>query len=210
MAVAYKSRLGSAKSHPVCEAGGDLTIKGAERRMPDLRFSGQFLSFGDPVRTAVQCPQCWSLERHRLLALAVQSGQISFEGKDVLAFAATLRQLVLRGRAPLFDEQLPGRERRRSLVQHRRDQQPDNSYDAVVCSHVLEHVNDKKALAELFRILRPGGHLIFMVPLIEGWTGTYEDPSIRSDRDTFTSVNSTMSDTTEQTYVSEQLLLVSS
>ena len=32
----------------------------------------------------------------------------------------------------------------------------DRSFDCIVCSHVLEHVNDRKALAEMFRLLRPG------------------------------------------------------
>ena len=48
-----------------------------------------------------------------------------------------------------------------------------------------------------------------MVPLIEGWTGSLRGSLDQKKRDTFTSVNSTMSNTTEQTYVSEQLLLVS-
>jgi SAM-dependent methyltransferase len=41
------------------------------------------------------------------------------------------------------------------------------SYDIFICSHVLEHVaDDKKALSELFRILKPGGFGILMVPII--------------------------------------------
>lgn len=38
------------------------------------------------------------------------------------------------------------------------DEIPSNSYDMFICSHVLEHVgDDRKALSELFRILKPGG-----------------------------------------------------
>ena len=44
---------------------------------------------------------------------------------------------------------------------------PSNAYDVFICSHVLEHVDDdKKALSELFRILKPGGFGILMVPII--------------------------------------------
>ena len=50
----------------------------------------------------------------------------------------------------------------------------------MVCSHVLEHVNDRKALRELKRILRPSGTAILMVPIVEGWDTTYEDPSVSS------------------------------
>jgi len=55
---------------------------------------------------------------------------------------------------------------------------PDEVYDVVVCNHVLEHVDDRKALAEIYRVLRPGGRLIAMVPIVEGWSETYEDPSV--------------------------------
>jgi SAM-dependent methyltransferase len=56
---------------------------------------------------------------------------------------------------------------------------PDMSYDVVICSHVLEHVrDDRAAIAQLYRVLRPGGKLIAMVPVIEGWDETYEDSTI--------------------------------
>ena len=41
----------------------------------------------------------------------------------------------------------------------------EDSYDIVICHRVLEHVlDDRKALAELFRILRPNGFLQISVP----------------------------------------------
>jgi predicted SAM-dependent methyltransferase len=55
---------------------------------------------------------------------------------------------------------------------------PDGSAGLVICNHVLEHVNDTKALAELARLLRPGGALVCSVPIVEGWESTYEDPTI--------------------------------
>jgi SAM-dependent methyltransferase len=42
----------------------------------------------------------------------------------------------------------------------------DESFDAVLCMHVLEHIpDDKSAMAELFRVLRPGGWAVLQVPL---------------------------------------------
>jgi ubiquinone/menaquinone biosynthesis C-methylase UbiE len=55
---------------------------------------------------------------------------------------------------------------------------PDDSIDVVVASHVLEHVDDKKALAEIRRVLRSDGVAPLMVPIVEGWDSTYVDPSI--------------------------------
>ena len=57
-----------------------------------------------------------------------------------------------------------------------------DSFDTILCSHVLEHVDDRKALAELFRVLRSGGLAILAVPIIEGWDTTYEDSSITTAR----------------------------
>jgi predicted SAM-dependent methyltransferase len=41
----------------------------------------------------------------------------------------------------------------------------DESFDVVACSHVLEHVaDDRAALREFFRVLKPGGWAVIMVP----------------------------------------------
>lgn len=41
----------------------------------------------------------------------------------------------------------------------------DESFDFAICVHVLEHIpDDRRALSEFFRVLRPGGQAIFQVP----------------------------------------------
>jgi hypothetical protein len=61
---------------------------------------------------------------------------------------------------------------------------PDDSFDAILCSHVLEHVeDDRAAMRELHRVLAPGGWAIVMVPLELSRTETYEDPSVRSPQE---------------------------
>jgi predicted SAM-dependent methyltransferase len=61
---------------------------------------------------------------------------------------------------------------------------PDDSFDAVLCSHVLEHVpDDAAAMAELSRITAPGGFTLVMVPLALDRAVTYEDASITDPGD---------------------------
>ncbi|MES2648322.1 MAG: methyltransferase domain-containing protein [Bacteroidota bacterium] len=51
----------------------------------------------------------------------------------------------------------------------------DNQFDFIICSHVLEHIpDDRKALGELYRVLKPGGEAIIMVPLMQGLEKTAE------------------------------------
>ena len=44
----------------------------------------------------------------------------------------------------------------------------DGYFDSVVCINVLEHIqNDQAALANLYKVLRPGGHLLVIVPGVQ-------------------------------------------
>jgi len=61
---------------------------------------------------------------------------------------------------------------------------PDGAFDAVLCSHVLEHVpDDAAAMAELRRITAPGGFTLVMVPLALNRATTYEDPAVTDPAD---------------------------
>lgn len=58
---------------------------------------------------------------------------------------------------------------------------PDNQFDCIICYHVLEHIpDDKKAMRELFRVLKPGGWAILQSPVRHNLDKTFEDPSIVS------------------------------
>jgi predicted SAM-dependent methyltransferase len=55
-----------------------------------------------------------------------------------------------------------------------------NAFDAIICIHVLEHVTeDRKAMQELFRVLKPGGWALISAPLSLDKI-TYEDSTITS------------------------------
>jgi SAM-dependent methyltransferase len=56
---------------------------------------------------------------------------------------------------------------------------PADRFDLIICSHVLEHIpNDRLAMRELCRILKPGGDAVMQVPISAALSATIEDPSV--------------------------------
>jgi SAM-dependent methyltransferase len=133
----------------------------------------------DRNRPDAVCPRCGSHERHRLLRLWLERrGELA--GR-VLHFAP---EYCLEGwlrRRPGLDYVTSdfaggGADLRLDMTAI---DLPDASVDVVIASHVLEHVaDDRAALTELCRVLRPGGRAIVMVPVDHDRAHTYEDPSI--------------------------------
>ncbi|MBC7103714.1 MAG: methyltransferase domain-containing protein [Parvibaculum sp.] len=147
-------------------------------------YNGRFVAAGHPPRYDARCPECRSLERHRLLMLAFDRFHLIEEGKRVLHFAPEpVLQDYLRGRAGEYKtgDLAPGRADFELDIEAL--DLPDESFDIVIVNHVLEHVDDAKALAELYRILAPGGILISTVPIIEGWDVSYENAAITTKAD---------------------------
>jgi len=60
-------------------------------------------------------------------------------------------------------------------------QYKDDWFDVIICNHVLEHIpNDRQAMSEIYRVLKPGGWSILQVPISLSLEATYEDPAIRT------------------------------
>jgi SAM-dependent methyltransferase len=60
----------------------------------------------------------------------------------------------------------------------------DNSYDIILCNHVLEHIpDDTKAMQELYRVLKPGGMGIFQIPQDLSREFTFSDDSITNQKE---------------------------
>jgi predicted SAM-dependent methyltransferase len=61
---------------------------------------------------------------------------------------------------------------------------PNSTFSAIICNHVLEHIpNDRAAMAELFRVLKPDGWAMLQVPISFHLAATYEDFSITDPMD---------------------------
>jgi len=61
---------------------------------------------------------------------------------------------------------------------------PHDTFDIILCNHVLEHIpDDRKAMRELHRVLKPNGWAIINVPVDYNREMTYEDPLITSEKE---------------------------
>lgn len=147
--------------------------------------NGRFFSYGYPLTADLLCPKCLSLERHRAVVIFDMERTL-FTGKDILHFAPEIGLgAFIRSRSPKSYRTCDGFAADVDLrIDIMAIDLPDECFDLVLCLHVLEHVDDdRKAMAEVHRILRPWGHFIVMVPIEEGWDVTYENPKIVSPRE---------------------------
>lgn len=140
----------------------------------------RFLVTGVQRRPNARCPGCDSLERHRLLWVALEhlwKRNVFKSGGRMLHVApeqCLRKQLEDRYdyvSVDMFADNIQVRTDITALCF------PDNSFDAIICNHVLEHVPaDRTALAELYRVLKHGGWGSIQVPMETG--ETREDLSI--------------------------------
>jgi SAM-dependent methyltransferase len=128
------------------------------------------------------CPRCRSHPRHRAIALLLERGDLP--GRRLLHFAPE----------PVFDPifvRMPEIDRVTADLYAPADLRlditaidlPDESFDLIFCSHVLEHVpDDAAAMRELCRVLEPGGLSLVLVPYRPAVL-TYEDPRVTAPLD---------------------------
>jgi SAM-dependent methyltransferase len=147
-------------------------------------YRGRFQAAGKPRRIDARCPRCGSAERYRLLALWLERHGADLGNAKVLHFAPEAGVAgMLKKRVGHYESADIAAGRADRVLNIEAIAVPDASYDCIVCSHVLEHVDDSKALREIHRVLRPGGIALIMLPVIEGWARTYENPAVTSPED---------------------------
>ena len=164
--------LGKGKQCPLC---------GCQRR--------KFLPYGyvTPRENAL-CPNCLSLERHRLLWLwLVRESDI---GRGAMALPKMLHiapEVALMRKFKKMYASTPDRYVTADLESPLADMHFDvqqipleaESFDAIICNHIMEHVEDDgKALRELYRILRRGGWGVILSPVELEREKTFEDDTI--------------------------------
>ena len=163
--------------------GDTITCPICEKSFRKLLSYGRINS-----RPNALCPNCLSLERHRLIWVYLKDTTGFFNSKlDVLHIAPEAcfinRFEKIHGdRYITADIESPLAKVKMDI--HEIPFQP-NTFDAVLCNHVLEHVRDDiAAMREINRVLKPGGFAILQIPFFSPVTATtFEDNSITDPRE---------------------------
>ncbi|MDG1422623.1 MAG: methyltransferase domain-containing protein [Flavobacteriaceae bacterium] len=153
----------------------------------DNKSFRKFLPYGYEVqRQNVLSPSTLSLERHRLLWLYLTNETNFFTSKKKVLHMAP-EQCFLSRFKKLNHEYItadidsPIADVKADIVNL---PFTDNSFDVVLCNHVLEHIqDDTKAMKELFRVMKKGGMGIFQVPQDLNRDVTFEDNSITDPKE---------------------------
>jgi len=167
----------------------EFSLKGEKYEDPiDGKKFKKFLPYGyENQRENVLSPSTLSLERHRLLWLYLKNETNFFtEELKVLHFAP--EQAFYKRFRKLSNLDYTTTDLNSPLADIKADicdlPFEDNTYDFILCNHVLEHIpDDTKAMKELYRILKPGGTAILQIPQDLNRDNTFEDNSITSRRE---------------------------
>ncbi|MEJ2003467.1 MAG: methyltransferase domain-containing protein [Cyclobacteriaceae bacterium] len=171
-------------NEPALRAAG-LFLRGDNVTCPIINRSyRKFLPYGrlNPRENAL-CPDSLSLERHRLLWLYLRD-RTSFFEKPMKFLHIAPEQCFMKPFQEMHGEGYITADLESPLAKIKMDIHdipfPDNSFDAVMCNHVLEHVDDDiRAMNEMYRVLKPGGWAIMQVPFFSPVPEkTWEDSSI--------------------------------
>jgi len=125
---------------------------------------------GGGYRANCFCPFCHSSDRERLLFLFITQNKLIKEGDVILHIAPerNLQKKILKQKKIKYysvDLDAPRAEYKMNIEKM---VFPDNYFDLIICSHVLEHVdNDTWAMRELFRVLKPDRSAILQVPYLD-------------------------------------------
>ena len=163
--------------------GRECPVCGAKRR--------KFLPYGYVIsRDNALCPNCLSLERHRLLWLWLQRESDLFEQRPRLLHVAPevclMRHLrrTYAGEGNEADYVTADLESPLADLHFDIQQIPleDESFDVVFCNHIMEHVEDDlRAMRELYRVMRRGGWGVILSPVELDRATTFEDDSITDE-----------------------------
>ncbi len=151
----------------------------SEENKRAIVYNKMVAGYGDNI----YCPFCMSTARERLVILKLS--EFDLKGKNILHLSPEKNiYTFIKDKAVVTTaDLLPGFYKTIDGLVQKQDAThfsfADESFDWVVGNHILEHIpNDKKAMQEIFRVLKPGGRAILQVPYTELLDETFEIPTI--------------------------------
>ena len=166
-----------------------LFFKGSNFTDPiDGKSYRKFLPYGyGKQRPNALSPGTLSLERHRQMWLYLQNETNFFTHKLKVLHIAP-EQEFLRKFKKMKNLEYTSADLFSPIVDVKADivdlPFEDNSFDVIICNHVLEHiVDDRKAMSELYRVMKSGGWGIVQVPMKNSLEKTYEDFTITDPKE---------------------------
>ncbi len=162
---------------PCCGLKFESFIAGKYQECVDKLDTARYVE----INQDVICPFCYSLPRHRILALWLEKRKVLLASADILYFAAVQSELLWMKRNRIFCTTADLYADVDLQIDIQDTKLTEQSYDFVICNHVLEHVEDFRAtLKEVYRILRPEGSLICSFPMDPAIILVDEDPTIQT------------------------------
>ncbi len=145
-----------------------------------------FIPKGNIERQNAKCPYCGSLERTRLLYAYLQNETTIFTKPSKLLHIAPescLADIFRKTSVDYIDGDI-NPTLASTVVDLTAMQFANNTFDMIICSHVLGHIPDEaKAIREMKRVLKPTGTAIIMTVIDLKNDNTFEDASIVTDED---------------------------
>lgn len=144
---------------------------------------------GAGFRKNAICPLCCATDKLRLVYYYLANYTDIFKTPNkILHFAPELelKRKILKNHDNSYIEADINPKKAKNVIDITNIPFEDNSFDYIICNHVLEHVEDEKqALKELKRVIKPSGKIILTFPVCLSNKNTFEDPSIKSLEDRF-------------------------
>ena len=166
-----------------------LFFKGSNFTDPiDGKSYRKFLPYGyGKQRPNALSPGTLSLERHRQMWLYLQN-ETNFFAHKLKVLHIAPEQEFLRKFKKMKNLEYTSADLFSPIVDVKADivdlPFEDNSFDVIICNHVLEHiVDDRKAMSELYRVMKSGGWGIVQVPMKNSLEKTYEDFTITDPKE---------------------------
>lgn len=156
-----------------------------KRSCPCCGHKGYFVSANWRSGPEMRCPNCASRPRDRFLAKILSLSGIGFEGKKILHFAPEWPLYRrLKSEPGYVGGDIIKRRNANAVVDITSIEAPDESFDILICNHVLEHVPDHlRAMAECHRVLRDDGIAFFSVPVDASREQTWYPPDDMSKKE---------------------------